>query len=204
MTTFLLVRHCALDALNRYLAGRAPGEHLNDAGRAQVQRLANQFAGVTLDAVFSSPLERARETSAAFAACVQGGVQYVDDLFEVDLGEWTGKTFDELARDPRWTSFNTRREITQIPGGEMILDVQVRVVRFLQQQAARFPDGRVAIVSHGDVLRAAIAYYLGLPIDHMLRFDISPGSISVLRVNADGAHLLCLNSRDVSDEQLQA
>jgi broad specificity phosphatase PhoE len=203
MTVFLLVRHCALDALNHYLAGRAPGEHLNDVGRAQVQRLANQFAGITLDAVFSSPLERARETSAAFAGCVQGGVQYADDLLEVDLGEWTGKSFDDLARDPRWASFNTSREITQIPGGELILDVQVRVVRFLQRQAAQFPHGRVAVVSHGDVLRAAIAYYLGLPIDHMLRFDISPGSISVLRLTQAGAHLLCMNARDVSNDQLQ-
>jgi ribonuclease H / adenosylcobalamin/alpha-ribazole phosphatase len=59
------------------------------------------------------------------------------------------------------------------------------------------------VVSHGDVLRAAIAYYLGLPIDHMLRFDISPGSISVLRLTQAGAHLLCMNARDVSNDQLQ-
>jgi broad specificity phosphatase PhoE len=193
MTTFLLVRHCAVDALGRYLAGRAPGEGLNATGRAELRALADRVANLSLDAVFSSPLERARETAAAFAPCIDGDVEYADELLEVDFGEWTGKTFEALSEDPRWAAFNTHRSITRIPGGELMLETQARVVAFLQRVAERWPSGHIAIVSHGDVLRAAIAYYLGLSLDHLLRFELSPASMSVLEVGSSGARLLTLN-----------
>jgi probable phosphoglycerate mutase len=74
-----------------------------------------------------------------------------------------------------------------------MIETQVRVVGFMQRVVERWPSGRVAIVSHGDVLRAAIAYYLGISIDHMLRFEISPSSMSLLDVREFGAVLLSLN-----------
>jgi probable phosphoglycerate mutase len=194
MTTFLLVRHCAVDALDRYLSGRAPGEGLNELGREQVRALTARVAGLRFDAVFSSPLERARETAAAFAKCIDGDIECADELLEVDFGEWTGKTFDELAHDPRWREFNSHRATTRIPGGEMIIETQVRVVTFLQRLSERFPSGRVVVVSHGDVLRAAIAYHLGQPLELVTRFEIFPGGMSVLEVQPYGARLLALNA----------
>jgi broad specificity phosphatase PhoE len=193
MTTFLLVRHCSVDALGRYLAGRAPGECLNDAGRAELRSLTERVRTLRFDAVFSSPLERARETAAAFAQCIDGNIEYADELLEVDFGEWTGKTFEALSADPRWSVFNTRRAVTRIPGGELMLETQNRVVAFLQRVAERWPSGHIAIVSHGDVLRAAIAFHLGLSLDHLLRFEISPGGMSVLEAGNSGSRLLALN-----------
>src|SRR4051794_28353785 len=124
MTTFLLVRHCAVDALGRYLAGRAPGEHLNAEGRAQAVRLGERFRSIQLDAVFSSPLERARETADQLTGARASGVTCTDALLEIDFGAWTGKTFDELASDARWSTFNTRRTSIRIPDGEHIDEVQ--------------------------------------------------------------------------------
>lgn len=204
MTTILLVRHCSVPALGRYLAGRAPGEHLDVAGRAQAQRLAERFAGTQLDAVFSSPLERTRETAAALAQCAPNGVQLADALLEVDFGEWTRKTFAELASDPRWAPFNEHRTITRIPGGELIFEVQARAVGFVQCIADEFPDGRVALVSHGDVIRSTICYYLGLPLDSMQRFHIAPGSVSVLRLGEAGATLQSMNVVDFDPCSLDA
>src|SRR3954465_13939325 len=109
MTTFLLVRHGTVNAIGRYLAGRAPNEHLNDVGRAQVEGMAERFAGVTIDAIFTSPLERARETAGALLQGAGGTLVSADELLELDFGEWTGKTFDELSADPRWARFNTHR-----------------------------------------------------------------------------------------------
>src|SRR4051812_12571629 len=123
MTTILLVRHCSFGAVGRYLAGRAPNEPLDEGGRAHVARIAERFAGVTLDAVFSSPLERAWQTAQALAACAADGITAADELLELDFGEWTGKRFDELEAEPRWTLFNTQRTTTRIPGGEHILEV---------------------------------------------------------------------------------
>src|SRR4051794_18032313 len=86
MTTFLLVRHCLFDGVGRYLAGRAPGQLLNAVGRAQLRDLGARVAGLRLDAVFSSPLERTRETAAVFAGCIDGDIEYADELLEVDCG----------------------------------------------------------------------------------------------------------------------
>jgi broad specificity phosphatase PhoE len=184
MTTFLLVRHGTVNAIGRYLAGRAPNEHLNDVGRAQVEGMAERFAGVTIDAIFTSPLERARETAGALLQCAGGTLVSADELLELDFGEWTGKTFDELSADPRWARFNTHRTTTRIPGGELIVEVQNRTVRFIQRLADERPDGRVMLVTHGDVIRSAICFYLGLPLDQMQRFEVDCASVSVLELRA--------------------
>jgi broad specificity phosphatase PhoE len=196
MTTILLVRHCAFGALGRYLAGRAPNEHLDETGRAHVARITKQFTGVTLDAVFSSPLERARQTAEALAACTAGGVTPADELLELDFGEWTGKRFDELHADPRWARFNTHRTTTRIPGGEHILEVQARAVGFIDRVAAQLPQGRVAMVTHGDVIRATLCHYLGLPLDAMQRFEISPGSFSRMSLGESGPTIEYMNVVD--------
>jgi broad specificity phosphatase PhoE len=202
MTTFLLVRHCAVGALGQYLAGRAPNEHLTDEGRAQARGIAGRFHGVALDAVFSSPLERTRETADALAGCAVGGIELSDDLLESDFGDWTGKTFAELQQDPRWAAFHTHRSITRIPGGELILEVQARTVAFLERAASCFPNGRVAVVSHGDVIRAALCFYLGAPLDFIQRFEISPGSVSVLEIGAAGPVVHCMNVQDYDPRNL--
>ena len=195
MTTFLLVRHGSVDAIGRYLAGRAPNEHLNAAGRAQVQRMSERFAGVTLDAIFTSPLERARETAAALAQCTAGRIERADELLELDFGEWTGKTFDELARDARWAAFNAHRTTTRIPGGELILEVQIRTVEFIQRLAADPAYARVALVTHGDVIRSAICFYLGLGLDQMQRFEVDCASISVLQLGTGAPLVRCIGDR---------
>jgi broad specificity phosphatase PhoE len=194
MTTFFLVRHASVDAIGRFLAGRAEGVALNDEGRAQVAQLSRTFAGTRLDVVYTSPLERARATAEALRHSCGGRIEIADELHEIDFGEWTGKSFRELDSDPRWSQFNSVRTLTRIPGGELMLEAQARVVGFLQRRAVESPDARIAVVSHSDLLRSAIAYYLGVPLDHMLRFEISPASVSVLEVHSWGARLLSLNA----------
>lgn len=196
MTTVLLVRHCSVAALGQYLSGRAPGMSLDEAGRAHAVRIGQCFAGQRLDAVYSSPLERARETADALAAHTLTEVQLAEDLIEVDFGEWTGKRFEELNADPAWNRFNTERTKVRIPGGEHIAEVQTRIVGFIERLANRLPRGRVTLVSHGDVIRAALCHYLGLPLDNILRFEISTGSFSVVEVRGTGSVIRCMNVID--------
>src|SRR4051812_3547135 len=100
MTTFLLVRHCAFDAIGEYIAGGRSGERLNALGRSQVEALRAGSAGLKVDAVFSSPLERARETAVAFEHCCPAGISIAEELTEVDFGDWTGASFEVLSVDP--------------------------------------------------------------------------------------------------------
>ena len=193
MTTFLLIRHAACDPVGASIAGWAPGIHLNEQGRAQGERLAARLAGPPVTAVYTSPLERARETAAPLAARLGLGVHIEEGLGEIRFGEWTGRTLEELSALPEWRRFNSFRSGTRVPGGELLLEVQTRAVAALDRLRARHPGEMIALISHGDVLKAVIGHYAGIPIDLLERLEIDPASVSVVAVHDWGARLLRLN-----------
>ena len=193
MTTFLLIRHAACDPVGQSIAGWEPGIHLNEQGRAQGERLAARLAGAPIAAVYTSPLERARETAAPIAARLGLEVEVDVGLGEVQFGEWTGRTLEELSAVPEWRRFNSFRSGTRVPGGELLLEVQARAVAVLDRLRMRHSGETVALVSHGDVLKAVLGYYAGIPIDLLERLEIDPASVSVVAVHDWGARLLRLN-----------
>ena len=194
MTTYYLVRHGACDGLGQTLWGRAPGVVLNEVGKAQAQRVAERFGRVTLDAIYSSPLERALQTAEAIARAANLEVQQTTAFNEVDFGDWSGKSFAELERDERWRRFNTQRSITKVPRGESFLDLQARVVAELERLSVKHREKNVVIVSHADVIKAAVGYVSGTPIDLLQRFEISPGSVSIIATDEHDTKLLAVNS----------
>jgi probable phosphoglycerate mutase len=172
--------------------------HLNTAGEGQAARLADRLRAVRIEAVYSSPLERARQTAEPIARGrgVEGGaleVRTLDALAEIAFGEWTGRTLSELDREPAWRRFNSFRSGTRIPGGELIAEVQARAVSGLVALRGRHPAGTVVAVSHGDVIRAALAYWLGMPLDLMQRLEVEPASVSAVELDDDGVRILRLN-----------
>ena len=193
MTTFYLVRHAAHGLLGHVLAGRMPGVRLGPEGLAQADRLAERLAREAVEAVHSSPLERARETAAPIAARLGLDVQVAEALNEIDLGEWSGRSFDSLRDDPLWRSWNSARSVTRPPGGETMLEVQLRAVGHMERVRREHPDAGVVLVSHGDVIKAGLAYYLGLGADAWSRFDVDPASLSALVVGDWGARLRVMN-----------
>lgn len=196
MTTFLLIRHATCDHVGQSLAGRAPGVSLNEAGREEARALAARLSGTTIEAVYTSPLERARET--AEALCEQRGLVpcVAPETIEIDFGEWTGRRFGDLETDARWKAFNTARGSTRIPDGEMAHEVQARIVSWLERTRHEH-RGTVAVVSHSDVIRLAVAYYLGIPLDLMLRFEIGPASVSLLDLEDWGPRIRGLNLHEM-------
>ena len=195
MTTFYLVRHASCDGLGKTIWGRTEGICLNEQGRAEKQQLARRFADVKLDALYSSPLERARETADALARVTQLEIQQNEAFNEIDFGEWSGKSFAELARDARWQRFNTQRSMATIPGGESFIDSQTRAVNELEKLRQRHGEAHVAIVSHADVIKAVVGYVVGAPIDLQRRIEISPCSVSIVATDEHETKLLAVNSR---------
>jgi probable phosphoglycerate mutase len=187
VTTFLLIRHATTDAVGRVLAGRQPGHGLNDAGREQVARLCDALDGCEIDRVFSSPLERARETAAPLAGRLNVGLQIAESLDELDYGGWTGKSFEELASDPRWIAFNTNRSLTRIPGGELMVEAQARAIDLLLELREQFSGETIVLVTHCDVIRGMLLFVLGMPMDQFMRLEISPASISTVELLEHGA-----------------
>jgi|SRR4051794_10953983 broad specificity phosphatase PhoE len=193
MTTFLLVRHGETDAVGRFLTGWKTGCHLNDRGKLQVSRLAQSLLGLAMQAIYTSPLERAVET-AEILGKPQGLSPVIrDDLGELRFGEWEGKTFEELSQDRMWASFNTTRSLVRAPGGELMIETQTRMIREIESLRDRHQNETVAVVSHLDPLRSLLAHCLGMPLDLLLRFEMNPGSVSLLRYFEDQPVVLCMN-----------
>lgn len=193
MTTFLLIRHAVHSLVGKSIVGRAPGVHLSAEGRTQAERLAERLADAPIRAVFSSPLERARETAQPLAERLGLPVQVCAQITEVDYGDWTGRTLQELEGMPGWREYNTFRSGTRILNGELMLETQARMVSRMEALRREHPDGVLALVGHSDPLRAAVVHYLGLPLDLAQRIEISPASVTVLEVRDWGPRLLLLN-----------
>jgi len=193
MTTFLLIRHASHDLLGRTLTGRMPGVHLNDLGRLEAERLAERLYGCHLDSVYSSPLDRSIETARPIAAGIGCDIEIREALGEFHFGSWTGRSFEDLDVASGWSEFNARRSEGRAPGGESMAEVQHRILTELQRIRAIYPDSTVAVVSHRDVLKAAVAHVLGLHLDYLERFDLAPASVTRIAWNDWGPMLLGLN-----------
>ncbi|HEY3580577.1 MAG TPA: histidine phosphatase family protein [Pyrinomonadaceae bacterium] len=190
MTTFYLVRHGSCDGLGEIIWGRTPGINLNAEGKAQAQQLANDFKHVQLDAIYSSPLERARETAEAIARVANLEVKESLAFNEIDFGNWSGQSLAALDRDDRWHRFNTQRNITRIPGGELFLEVQARAVFELERLSQHHAGGRVVIVSHADVIKAVLGYVGGTPVDRLQEIEIWPCSVNIVALDEHDASVL--------------
>src|SRR5947209_10768065 len=193
MTTFLLIRHGETDAVGKLLMGWMPGWHLNANGMRQAERLALKLSKFPVRAVYTSPLERAVETARTIAVRFNLTEQTVEELGEMHLGGWQGMTFDALDSREDWKRFNAFRSAQRCPDGELMVETQTRMVGQLERLRRRHPDQTVAIVSHSDLLRSLDAFFIGIPLDFLLRLEISPASITILELSDWAARLICLN-----------
>jgi probable phosphoglycerate mutase len=193
MSVFLLIRHGWTDLVGQVIPGRLPGVPLNATGRNQAQKLAVQLASVPIGIICSSPLERAMETAAPIAAGLGLQVRIIPDFTEIEFGDWSGRKLSDLEGEPRWHRFNSFRSGTRPPGGELMTEVQSRMVAQMEGLREQAPGAMIAVVSHGDPIKTAIAHYAGIPIDLMLRMEISPASVSILAVDDSGSRLLGVN-----------
>jgi broad specificity phosphatase PhoE len=148
------------------LQGRRTDPELSEQGRSQAMRTGRWLAGQRLDAVYSSPLLRARQTADEIAKPGGRTVELIDGLIEVDVGRWEGLTWEEI--DRRWPEqhrlFFSDASRHPYLDGENLSTVQSRAIPTLAGLMAANPGRRVAAVSHNVVIRAYLAYLLGMPL----------------------------------------
>jgi len=171
------------------ITGRLPGVNINKEGEEQASRLTRLKA----DAIFSSPLERAVQTATPLAWNLGLEIQVSEAFSEVDFGDWSGITLRELEGFPDWKRFNQFRSSVRLPGGELMLDVQRRVVDKLGELAGSHPEQTVAVFSHADVIKAAVSHYIGAPLDLMDRIEIYPASVTRITVYEWGVKVFGVN-----------
>jgi probable phosphoglycerate mutase len=196
VTVFHLVRHGEPVLRGRGVVnGRKPGIGLSETGRAEMAATAETLAGDAIAALYASPLQRARESAAILATRLDLSVGFREDVIEIDFGEWTGLSFDEVRRDARWEAWRACRSMAAIPGGESMRQVQARTLNALAELERDHRGGALAVVSHGDVIRAALLYALGMPLDLYARIEVGLASISTIEFDGSGFRVRRLNQR---------
>ncbi|MGH2812007.1 MAG: histidine phosphatase family protein [Actinomycetota bacterium] len=195
----LLVRHGLTPITGKRLTGWLPGYHLSHEGRGQADDVARRLEELPVAAVYSSPLERCRETAQPIARAHRLRVRTIRDLGEIDYGDWQGKTLKSLYRSKAWRELNARRGDFRFPGGETPREAQTRAVGAVEELLARHKGEPVVAVSHADLIRLIVAGYLGLGIDFYNRMTIGPASVTALALGGPSPRLLSLNHSGALD-----
>ena len=193
MATIFLIRHGLTAATGTKLYGRTAGFHLDGRGRAQAERLVVRFEPVRLTAIYSSPLERCLETVGPLGDAQRLVVVPRDALIEMDAGDWTGRSLGSLRRTRLWREVQDRPSTFRFPGGEGFADAQARVVREVTRLARRHRRGRVAVATHGDIVRMLVAHFSGVRLDTFQRTVIDAASVSVVQLGGGAPHVLLVN-----------
>ena len=194
-TLVLLVRHGQTPTTGKLLPGRAPGLHLAEAGIEQARRAAERIAALPhIDAIYSSPLERARETAAPIAAATGTKVTVDKGLLECDFGDWTGAELRKLMKLPEWNTVQRAPSAFTFPNGESFTAMQTRIVSALDRLRSKHPGGVIVCVSHADPIKAAVAHALGTHIDLFQRIVIGTCSISAIAYHGGAPVVLTVNS----------
>ena len=212
MTTFLLIRHAVNDYVKTgKLAGRLPGIHLNAMGQRQAAALGERLASAPLDCVYASPMERTMETAAAIVKHHPGlQTQAHEGINEVRYGAWRGAAISDLARRKMWQVVQEYPSRAVFPDGESLRDAQNRIVDAVEALAKAHPAQMIALVCHADLIKLALAHYLGMHLDVFQRIVIAPASISVLHLRHsrplvmgmnDIAHLAALRDAESAESQ---
>lgn len=177
------------------LAGWTPRVSLNEAGRKQAEGLVARLKGAPIKHIYSSPLERARETAAPLAAALKLPVTIAPGLGEVKYGQWTGKSLKVLGRTKLWKVVQQLPSAMQFPDGETMRGAQLRMVDAIDEIVQRHasPKAVLALFTHSDPIKLAVAHYLGMPLDLFQRLMIATASVTVLRLGHGQPSLVKLN-----------
>ena len=194
-TVILMVRHGQTPTTGKILPGRAAGLHLAEAGVAQAHRVAERITELPkIDAIYASPLERARETAAPIAKALKQRVKIDKGLLECDFGDWTGAELSKLMKLPEWSTVQKAPSTFRFPNGESFIEMQTRMVSALDRIRAAHPGGTVVCVSHADPIKAAVAHAMGTHIDLFQRIVIGTCSVSAVAYTGHGPIVLTVNS----------
>lgn len=195
MTTLLLIRHATNDFVKTgKLAGWTPEVHLNEEGQAQAEALGQRLAGMPLTAIYTSPLERTVETAQAIAKYHPHlTLETHQGIGEVDYGDWQGMSIATLSKRKMWQVIQEYPSRAYFPNGETMRGVQGRIVEALEALSVGHPNGVVAVVFHADLIKMAVAHYLGMHLDNFQRIVISPASISTLQLSHSRPYVVTVN-----------
>jgi len=195
MRELILIRHCqSRDAGERYI-GRTDTP-LTEQGRKQAKVLCSSLSLLPLATLYCSPALRARETLRPLLNKDPSlKVVVLPDLQEIDFGKWEGLSFEEIqAQAPERVAEWAKGELNfTFPEGES-QELFWQRVRQVGDRLLVGAEKRVAVVTHGGVIRYLLCHYLGFPPEKNRSFQIDLGSMTTLAFSEGYAVLKGLNA----------
>ena len=197
MPLLLLIRH----GENEYvktgkMAGRLPDVHLNEHGQKQAVELAEALANIPIKSIYSSPMERARETAAPLSVKLGLEINIREGLIETGIGDWAGEELKNLRKLPAWKNVQEHPSRFRFPNGESFVECQTRLVNEIEMIVKLHKDEDIiACVSHADPIKLLACYYLGMPLDHFQRLGCETASVTALMLSTKGVQLMKLNQK---------
>jgi len=195
MPTLLMIRHGETD-WNR--SGQVMGNQpipLNEIGRQQARACAEMLATTPIAGIVTSPVLRAVQTAEIIGRALPPRLHHAPGLSEIGVGDWINRYWKDLADDPAKRDWYRHPDRARPSGGETLREVQLRAVAAVEQALQIEQEAPYVFVSHGDVIRALLAHYLGLDLNALRQARIDHAGVSGVDVAGDGTHLLFLNHR---------
>jgi alpha-ribazole phosphatase len=187
MTRFWLIRHGepSEDARHRCYGSLDVG--LSETGRAQMAQVAEYLKRDPIAAIYTSPRSRAIEGARILGAAASCPIEVIEDLREIDFGDFEGCKYDEIAaRYPDlYRQWMERPTEIQFPNGESFPEMRFRVLRAFDTIQREREGQTIALVSHGGVNRILLAWALQMPDNCIFRLAQSYAAINLLEL-ADG------------------
>ncbi len=171
--------------------GQADGPVLTAAGHEQARRLAQTMRRFPIRRIVTSDLTRAVETAGTIGRKLKLGWEPVPALRERHFGDAQGTTLSELPVE--WSGIEGDRVVdadTRPPGGESLRELSDRVAESFSQLTGEEHDGDVLVVTHGGVIRVALAHCDGIPIAHMSWGRVPNAGIWLLSPSEIRPHVL--------------
>jgi alpha-ribazole phosphatase len=160
---------------------------LSEKGVRQAEALAATLAEEPIIAVYTSPLQRCRRAAELVAARRGCRSEVVDDLRELNHGEWEGRTYDEIrAGDPeRYRQWMEHPTELRFPGGESLAELRERVLAAWTALRLRHGGETIAVLTHVGPGRAILADALGMPVENMFRLGLTYAGMCMIRYWGD-------------------
>ena len=193
-TEIRLLRHAHSTANEKgILAGRDKTVHLSERGMREAAQVELHLRSMTINRVVSSPLPRARQTIAPFLS-QNSKIESIRDsgIIEMDYGDWSGKKLSLLSKKPLWRGIQRNPASIRFPAGESFLEMLERSTDSIRRLA--LPGKTTLFVSHGDVIKAIVAHYLGMHLDNFQKIAIDPASLTRIVINEGNAFISYTNS----------
>ncbi|MEE8318999.1 MAG: histidine phosphatase family protein [Dehalococcoidales bacterium] len=171
---------------------------LNENGLRQAELLAEYFKDEKIDAIYSSPLERARKTAEIIAGRHELEVKNTGGLIDIDFGEWQGLSRQEVKDryGELYATWINHPDRVKFPGGESLGEVRQRAREFVDKLVAEYEGKTVALVSHRVVNKVLICALLGLDDAHF--WSIRQDTCGITTFNHENERFIMTRHNDTS------